>query len=148
MKDIIENALKISNDKEYLKIYKEDKIYFTNDNKYYQSSKINVITNKSDSFKNYKVNIIDGVNGIKIVNGEGKEIDNNTLMDATDVFYIRIPKKKDNLNKNITIEIVGDFDNYVGYKYKANNYSDIYMFNKSNHELKSSFKINFDSINY
>lgn len=148
IKDVIDNALKIGNDKEYLKIYKEDKVYSTKNNKYYQSSKIEVITNKSDSFKNYRVNVINGVDGIKIVNSEGKEIDNNTLMDAADVFYVRIPKKKDNLNKSITIEIVGNFDNYIGYKYKANNFNDIYAFNKSNYELKSNFKINFNNINY
>lgn len=140
IKDLVDNASKINTEDEYVKVFKEDKIYSTNDNKYYQSSEINVITNKSDSFKKY---VISAPEGVKIVDSSGKEIDDNTLVDVTDSFYVRVPKNDINKNKTFTIKVKGIFDKYEGYIYSENGYNDVIYGGRFDYVVDSDFDIKF-----
>lgn len=143
IKDLVNNALKVNKEDYNIKIFNEDKVYSTKDNKYYQSSEIKVITNKSDSFKKYLVSNTSNINGLKIVDSEGREIDENTPLDVTDSFYVRIPKNDNNKNKTATIKITGIFDKYIAYIFSLDNYKDLIYGGRGETAVDNSFDIKF-----
>ena len=138
IKKLVENALITNNKETVLDYFKEDKLYSTIDNKYYQTSEIKVITNESENFKGYKISVPEGV---KVVNQEGNNIDSNTILDVTDTFYIRIPKNKKESNRKTELTITGIFSNIEGYIYRSEGYKDIVIFGNKDSEITSKFNI-------
>ncbi|MBQ2639810.1 MAG: hypothetical protein IJF92_03510 [Bacilli bacterium] len=145
IKQTIDNALMIRNSKQEIDLnyFKEDKIYSTKNNKYYQTSAIKIITNSSEKFKNYKINLDKAPKGTKLVDADGKVINKDTLLSATDEFYIRVLKKYNLKNININIKVIGVFDDYEGYEYKQEGYKNIVVSHKIDKEITKNFEIKF-----
>ena len=144
IKPLVNNALNVKDNNTIVDYFKDDKIYSTKNNKYYQTSEIKIITNNSENFKNYKISLKNAPNGTKIVDEDGKIIKDNKLLDVTDSFYIRVPKSV-NINNDIDIKVVATavFDEYEIYSYKQEGYNDIIVFNKKNQEVKTDLNIKF-----
>lgn len=87
------------------------------DTDYYQTSKITISGNPSNDLKSYSISF-KGIDGAFFVDADGKKIENTTNLLPSQVLYLRIPKDKVNEAKSVTINVVGNFDNYfTGYKY-------------------------------
>ena len=121
---IVNSAEKVSNARDF-KISFKDKNTLIDKGDYYQSSMINVSADSLDDLNDYIVSI-DGLDGAKVVDGDGKELNgeiNNSF------FYINIPKNKiENKAANITVTANATFNNYIeGYEYIHKYHADDYQ---------------------
>lgn len=117
---VIEDSGKTSN-KKTVTVSVENTISEVKDTDYYQTSKISVVGNPSDDFKNYSISV-SGIEGAFFVDGDGKKVENLTNLSPSQNLYIRIPKDK--ITKDVSslrIEANGTFNNFLsGRKYVRN----------------------------
>lgn len=102
-------------------------VSITNDNKYYQTDLISIISKISDipilgndSFTGYSVNLNSAPEGTLLVDEEGRVYDNISSMSPTSKFFLRVPVDKvTDENKDLKVSIKGNFK----IPYRANYYS-------------------------
>lgn len=107
-----------------------DTISITNDNKYYQSDLVSVVGSTSspliNKFESYSVTLKNAPQGTILVDESGNVYDDISNMSPTSKFYVRVPvdKIKDD-NKNIEINIRGNFKMYGADKYVSGSYQKV-----------------------
>lgn len=103
---------------------RSDNISMTNDNKYFQTDYIDVVStvssDKLGKFNAYKININKAPAGTFVIDTEGKKIDNIDNLPAGTSFALRVPiDNVNNNNINMEISVLGSFESYVAHKYIA-----------------------------
>lgn len=107
-----------------------DTISITNDNKYYQSDLVSVVGSTSspliNKFESYSVTLKNAPQGTILVDESGNVYDDISNMSPTSKFYVRVPvdKIKDD-NKNIEINIRGNFKMFGADKYVSGSYQKV-----------------------
>ena len=119
------------------------KIYVTKDNKYYQSSIINVTFSPADYFKKYSVSLENAPSGSVIVSEEGRIISDTDSLDVSDKFYVRVPKNSINSDTDISIKVVGIYDDIEGKYYESTNYNSMIGFRKYENYVNSKLNVTF-----
>lgn len=137
----------------------------SNDNKYYFSEVIKVREYISHStigeFNGFSIEIADAPEGTVITDKNGKALTNEEMADvkAGTELYVRVPVNKINeKNKVATFKVVGSFDTFIGYGYRAikdgkgqaiadpSKSQRITLVDKVNNNHVRQFKINLDYV--
>ena len=105
-------------------------ISITNDDKYYQSDLVSVIGGTSspliNRYEGYSVTIKKAPEGTILVDENGNVYDDIQKMSPTSKFYVRVPVDKvTDSNKNIEINIRGNFSMYGANAYTSGNYQKV-----------------------
>lgn len=127
-----------------------DVISITNDNKYYQTDLISVISSNNElikGFEGYSVDLSNAPSGTILVDEDGNKYEDISKMMPTSKFYVRVPvDKMDGEDKKIDLSIVGEFSVFGAYEYSSSNGQSIIRLEDINKGINKSLEIDFQFI--
>lgn len=121
IKNRVEEALAINGERTYdLNVDFKSDVSISEDEKYYVTSLVSVISEPLEKFSGYRLIINDAPEGTYVQDADGNKIDGVMDFGPTDKFHFVVPVDKiTETNKTIKFSVIGTFNDYGGYYYKS-----------------------------
>lgn len=125
-------------------------VSITNDNKFYQTDLISIVSKISDlpiinEFKGYSVSLSGAPEGTVLVDEEGRVYDDISNMSPTSKFFLRVPVDKvTDENKDLGVVIRGIFDMYGANYYSSGQYQKVVNVRQGNYIAELPLDIQLD----